>query len=277
MLKPRLLAVLLCTTLPMMACNAEQNGDPAAPQAATAPAQPADETAAAAAPGPGDTPVTEQSADAAGSGTADAAEAAPQVEAAPYDGPVPVEGTHYVRIAQPVELAPTPGKIEVVEMFGYTCPHCAALEPVLDNWKADLPADVEFRYLPAAFGGYWVPYARAFFAAETLGLVDATHNAMFQAIHVERALPVSPQAAPQIAEWYGQHGADAEAFASTMDSFAINAKLARSNQLAQQWGIEGTPSIVVDGKYRVMTTREGFERMLQTVDYLIDQERRAGE
>src|SRR3546814_6257991 len=74
----------------------------------------------------------------------------------------------------------------VVEVFGYVCPACANFQPLVSSWKTRLPSDVRFSYVPALFGGTWDDYARAFYAAESMGLVDRTHDAMYQAIHIER-------------------------------------------------------------------------------------------
>ncbi|MFN3842884.1 MAG: thiol:disulfide interchange protein DsbA/DsbL [Rehaibacterium terrae] len=195
---------------------------------------------------------------------------------APPPGPAPVEGVDYTRIEPAMPAQPVAGKVEVAEVFGYTCIHCANLQPHVNAWKKRLPAHVNFIYVPAAFGGFWTPYARAFYTAEAMGVLDATHDALFHAIHVERSLPMTADAAPRIAQWYGRHGVDPAVFASTMDSFAVNAKIARSQQLLQRWGIEATPTFVVAGKYKVMATREGgLEGMLRTVDWLVAREHAA--
>lgn len=206
-----------------------------------------------------------------------AASATPTAEAvAPPAGPAPVEGVDYTRIEPATPAQPVAGKVEVAEVFGYTCIHCANLQPHVNAWKKKLPAHASFVYVPAAFGGFWTPYARAYYTAEAMGVLDATHDAMFHAVHVERSLPISPDAAPRIAQWYGGHGVDAAVFASTMDSFAVNAKIARSQQLIQRWGIDATPTLVVAGKYKVMATREGgLEGMLRTVDWLVASEHAA--
>lgn len=272
-MKHRLSILLLLAALPIAACTAEP--EPAAP-ADSAAATPSTDTAATAAPAP----AAAETAAPAAAETAPAEPApeasAPAEAAAPPAGPTPVEGTDYSRIEPALPYAPQAGKVEVVEVFGYTCPHCASLEPLIDEWRAKQQADVSFQYLPAAFGGFWTPYARAFFTAETMGLVDKTHEAMFKAVHIERTLPPSAEAGPQIAQWYGSQGADADTFASTMDSFAVNAKIKRSQQLLQHWGIDGTPTMVVNGKYRVGATAAGGPNgMLHTVDWLVAQERAA--
>ncbi|WP_024891710.1 thiol:disulfide interchange protein DsbA/DsbL [Luteimonas huabeiensis] len=243
--------------------------DPTAtPPAAEAPAPAADAPQAEApeAPAPGDAPAPEGDA---------AAEAAhpPPAPAAPQ-GPAPVEGTNYVTIQNGQPFQPLDGKIEVVEVFGYTCPGCAAFEPTFRAWKARQPADVRVTALAAPFGGYWMPYARAFYTAESMGLVERTHDKMFEAIHIERSLPVQNVSDQQIANFYAKHGADAAQFASTMQSFAVNAKLKRAEQFIARSGVDSTPTLVVNGKYRVIGGRS-YDDVLNTVEHLIARERGA--
>ena len=93
----------------------------------------------------------------------------PPVNAQPPSGPAPVEGTDYLVIDGGQPIQPATGKIEVAEVFGYVCPACAAFQPLVGPWKAGLPSDVNFVYVPAMFGGTWDDYARAFYAAEQVG------------------------------------------------------------------------------------------------------------
>lgn len=180
-------------------------------------------------------------------------------------------GTDYFPIEPAAPLSPGNDRIEVVEVFGYSCIHCANAEPVISAWKKNLPEDVAFIYLPAVFGGVWEAFARAFYTAETMGVLSRTHDAMFKAVHVDRR---GFRSLEDIAAFYAEQGVDKEQFLATMESFAVNAKIARAQQMAPRWGVEGTPSIVVAGKYRVVAPREGsFEKMLQIVDFLVAKER----
>ncbi|GAA5083072.1 thiol:disulfide interchange protein DsbA/DsbL [Lysobacter panacisoli] len=252
------IAVVLTGLLALSACSKQ----------APAPA----ETAAPAAPtttAPATTPAPAAPAETA---AAPAATPAPATAATPPEGPAPVAGTDYVEIAGGQTYEPTGGKIEVVEVFGYTCPHCAHFEPLVEAWKAKQPADVKFIAVAAPFGGYWVPYAKAFYTAQAMGVLDKSHEAMFTAIHVDRTLPVQPLPTnDQIAGFYAKYGVDPKQFASTMSSFAIDAKLKRAQQFISRSGVDGTPSIVVAGKYKVIG--KGFEDMLRITDHLVAQER----
>ncbi len=250
-------ALMLIALLPLFAACSKQDNDAATP-AVEAVAAPVDTAPADVAPAP-ETAATE------------AAPTAP-ITVAPPSGPVPVAGKDYVEIAGGQAFAPVAGKVEVAEVFGYTCPHCAQFQPLIDGWKARQPADVNVISVPAAFGGYWVTYARAFFAAETLGVQEKSHDAMFNALHVARSLNL--QSTPEdIGKFYAQYGVDAKTFASTMQSFAVETKLNRAKQFAVRSKVEGTPSLVVNGKYLVSVDERGYEAMFNTVEHLVARER----
>lgn len=264
------LAVVLTGLLALSACSkqAPAPADAAAPAAPTT--APAAETAPAAQPAPAAEAPAQGTA--APAETAAAAAPAPAAAATPPQGPPPVAGTDYVEIAGGQTYEPAGGKIEVVEVFGYTCPHCAHFEPLVEAWKAKQPADVKFVALAAPFGGYWMPYAKAFYTAQAMGVLDKTHEAMFNAIHVDRTMPVQPLPTnAQIAGFYGQHGVDPKQFESTMGSFAIDAKMKRAQQFIMRSGVDSTPSMVVAGKYKVVG--KSFEDSLRITDHLVAQER----
>jgi protein dithiol oxidoreductase (disulfide-forming) len=163
-------------------------------------------------------------------------------------------------------------RIEVIEVFGYSCIHCANLQPTIDEWKVGLPADVHFDYLPAVFGGVWEAYARAYYTAETMGLLERSHDALFRAIHEERRPFRSLE---DIAGFYADFGVSQQQFLATMSSFPVEAKLAHAREAVPAYGVEGTPTMVVNGKYRVPVSQQGFGHMMRVVDYLIQRERAA--
>jgi protein dithiol oxidoreductase (disulfide-forming) len=185
--------------------------------------------------------------------------------------PDPIEGTDYVVIPDGKPYAPLNGKVEVVEVFGYTCIHCAHFQPAISAWQKKQPSWVRFTPVPAAFGGYWTPYARAYYAAAKLGVLARTHEAMFKALHESGSLPIQNASNEEISAFYAGYGADPKAFAAAMDSPATDLLLERSNDFAVATGIEGTPTVIVNGKYRV--TARGFEDTLRVTDYLVAKER----
>ena len=163
-------------------------------------------------------------------------------------------------------------KIEVAEVFSYRCSHCADFQPTVNAWLKSKPADVRWEYVPAAFGGSWDTCARAFFAAETLGVLKTTHDAVFKGIFQEHL--ISSSTLEELADLYARFGVDRARFLATMQSDAMTAKLARAREFVLRTGVPGTPSIIVNGKYRVKATRErSFDGMMATVDFLLAKER----
>jgi thiol:disulfide interchange protein DsbA len=256
-------------------------GDKPADTAAT-PAPTADAEAPAA---PTETPTPEAPAETPAEASAEApAEGdtpAPAAPETPVPTPAPAvdmanaprEGIDYTVLASP---QPTYGQggIEVAEVFAYTCIHCANLQPLLNSWKAQQPSDVRFTYVPGAFGGIADNFARGYFAAEATGLLDKTHDNLFKAVLIERKFQTA--SIEEIADWYASQGADRDAFLSTMQSFAVNAKLNRARQFAMRTGVESTPTMIVNGKYSAIANGErGAEGLLQTVDWLVARERAA--
>lgn len=263
MTKRHLLSLSLPLLLALTACSGPEAPAPAATPAPAAPAETAAPSAPATQPG-----------EAAATAAEPAQAAAPAPAPSAPTGPAPVAGVDYIEIANGQAFQPAAGKIEVAEVFGYTCPHCAQFEPEFQAWKQRQAADVAVVQVPAAFGGYWLPYARAFYAAEALGVLPQSHDAMFSAIHVQRSLPVNNNVtAEQIAPFYAQYGVDAKRFADTFNSFGVDAKINRAKQFAVKTRIEGTPAIVVNGKYTVPVDQQGFGKMLNTVDWLVAKER----
>jgi protein dithiol oxidoreductase (disulfide-forming) len=192
--------------------------------------------------------------------------AAPLSQAQPFEA-----GRDYQRI-EPAQPTAAGGKIEVLEVFGYPCIHCAHAAPDIARWRKTLPADVQFGFVPAVFGGVWEAYARAYYTAETMGVLERTHDKLFEVLHVEQR-PI--RNLDDIAAFYAEYGVDKNAFLATFNSFPVNAKIAQANEKVAGYGVEGTPTMIVAGKYRVMSPggEDGFERMLKVVDHLIALER----
>lgn len=253
-------ALLLLALLPLAACK----NDAPAPVSASdaAPAAQASTKAAS-----NEDPQRAAQAEAAVRAAAEAAAKAPP----------PVEGTDFVTIpnGQPFDTAP--GRIEVVEFFGYVCPFCAAVQPQVSAMKAKLPPDVHFVYVPAAFGAMWDNYAKAFYAAEAMGLEDKTHDAMFRAIHIDQTLKGERgmDKPEEIAAFYANYGANPGQFLNSMQSFAVAAKMNRARQYMTEAFANGdqmgTPAFVVAGKYRVKG--KSVDDMFRIINQLIVAER----
>ena len=261
------LASLLVTLLALAACSQQQ--ETPAPEAA----------APAATPAPAATSTPAETAPAAAAPAAAPVAAEPEAPnhnpIVPPQGPAPVSGKDYEEIAGGQPYLPLDGKIEVVEVFGYVCPACAAFHPVVSAWQKKLPTDVRFTYVPAPFGPEWNPYAKGYYVAESMGLVGRTHDALINAIHVQHTMPGEGDKPDEqkIANFYAGYGANAAQFLAQMNSFAVASKVNRGKVFLTRSGVEGTPTLIIDGKYRV--TGHGWEDNLRIADHLIAMERAA--
>ena len=188
-------------------------------------------------------------------------------------------GKQYVELSSAVPVA-VPGKIEVVELFWYGCPHCYAFEPTINPWAEKLPADVNFVRIPAMFGGIWNVHGQLFITLEVMGVEQDVHKAVFEAIHGGKKLADKEEMADFLAgldilkdKFEGKFK---EKFLSTYDSFAVKGKVEDAKKKAQAYQISGVPTMVVNGKYRFdLGTAGGPEGALNVADQLIAKERAA--
>jgi thiol:disulfide interchange protein DsbA len=142
---------------------------------------------------------------------------------------------------------PTAGKkIEVLEFFFYGCSHCYHLHPLLDAWDKKKPGDVELQYVPVIFHESAEPMARAFYALEAMGRRGQLHDALFKALNVQ-GIDLRDEAS--ITGFVAQRGVDGAKFGAAYNSFSMSSRIARANQMVQSYGVRGTPTIAVDGKY----------------------------
>ena len=162
---------------------------------------------------------------------------------APY-----TEGSEYVKLPAPYQRYSPAGKVEVVEVFSYGCIHCAHFAPLAETLRKELPPGVEFKLLPAPFSAEWLPFARAYYAAKQLGVVDRTHLQLFKQKFDEH-YPINSM--NELADFYAREGVDRAKFMSIATSPEVTAKMKSDLALIQKWGVDGTPTLVVDGKYRV--------------------------
>lgn len=186
----------------------------------------------------------------------------------------PVEGQHFIRLAQPVPGS-TPGRIEVVEFFWYECPHCNAFEPALEAWSRRLPSDVVLRRVPVAFReNPFVAQQRLYYALEALGKVEALHRRVFTAIHVERQ---RLDTAEKITAFMVKNGVDAKTFTDAYNSFGVQTKVRQAKALADGYKVDGVPAMGVAGRFYTSGTLAGTtDRSLAVVDFLVDRVRKGG-
>jgi len=197
-----------------------------------------------------------------------------------------IEGTHYARLA-PVQRTTVPaGKVEVLEVFSYGCPACNQFQPVIEQLKKSLPSNARMAFLPAAFKPEegWAVFQRAYFAAQSLGVAERTHQAIFDAVWMtgelgimdasgrglKRQLPTIEDAAKCYERLAGIKPA---AFLAAANSFGVDVKMRAADAQIYAMQVPGTPCIVVNGKYRVnIDSLRSVEELVEVVKFLVAQE-----
>jgi len=167
----------------------------------------------------------------------------------------------------PAQPSNTPGKIEVLEFFAYTCPHCNAIEPLLEKWEKTLPANVVVHPVPVAFNASMSSLQKLFYSLQIMGRLDL-HSQVFKAIHEEH-LPIYTEKA--ITDWVVSKGVDRAKFTAVFDSFGVQTKVKRADEMARDYKIDGTPSFAVGGKYVTSPAMtNGYESSIEETQRLVD-------
>jgi len=180
-------------------------------------------------------------------------------------------GKDYLTLDKPVATEAGNGKIEVIEFFWYSCPHCNAFEPAFERWVKAAPKDVVVRRVHVAFRPDFEPQQRLYYTLEAMGLLDTVHAKVFHAVHVER-LPLNTDALIQ--SWVEKQGVEGKKFAETARSFGVASKVKRAVQLQNEFRVEGVPSLGIAGRYYTDGSLAGsMERALKVAEYLLAQAR----
>jgi protein dithiol oxidoreductase (disulfide-forming) len=197
-----------------------------------------------------------------------------------------VEGTNYFAISPPQPTSVPPGKVEVTEIFSFACPACDHFELTMNRVKTSLPAYATVTYLPAGFrpDEDWVVFQRAYFAAQLLGVEARTHDTMFDAVWKTGELAVDdlktgtlkspPPSIQDIAKFYQRvAGIKPETFVATAGSFGVDVKVRQADQYIRACLIDQTPTVIVNGRYRITQGSAGGEQqMVDLVNFLVAQE-----
>ncbi|MES1981141.1 MAG: thiol:disulfide interchange protein DsbA/DsbL [Pseudomonadota bacterium] len=178
----------------------------------------------------------------------------------------PQAGKDYT-VLNPPQPTRTGNKIEVIEFFFYGCSHCFKLHPLINAWEQKAPKDVELVFVPAIFNPSWEPMARTFYALEALGQRKQLHDALFQAWNKNIELIDEASATDFVAK----NGVDRKKFSDAYNSFSMQSKITRARQMAQMYGIRGTPTLIVDGKYLISGLHP--EETMQVLNFLVDKAR----
>ena len=201
-----------------------------------------------------------------------AATAALATTAAQAQGKPPQEGVDFLVLDKPAPTEAGPGKIEVVEFFWYSCPHCNRFEPQLEEWVKKMPKDVVLRRAPVAFRPDFEPQQRLYFVLEAMGKVEELHMKVFNAIHLERQ---ALNTADLVANWAEKQGINKAKFTEAYNSFPVATKTRKATLLQDAYKVDGVPALGVAGKYYTSgSVAQTMERALVVTDYLIGLARR---
>ena len=183
------------------------------------------------------------------------------------------QGVDYLVLDKPVAVDAVAGKVEVIEFFGYWCPHCNAFEPELEAWLKRLPANINFKRVPVAFNDAAIPLQKMYYALEALGRVNDMQRKVFTAIHAER---INLNTQDGILAWAVKQGIDQKKFVDAYNSFAVNTKVTKAKQLVNAYKIDGVPSMGIAGRfYTDGTLAKGMTRALQVVEQLANETKAA--
>ncbi len=177
-----------------------------------------------------------------------------------------VDSSKYKPVREQMTVT-TGAKVEVAELFWFGCGHCFALEPALKRWKKDIPANAEFKKVPAIFSSRWEFHGQAFYTMQSLGVPEQAYDEFFNTIHVKRARLNNMG---QLVSFLKKFDITEEQVTSAFNSFDVNNKMRAAKKITRQSGATGVPAIVVDGKY--LTSQQlsgGTPEMFQVVNQLI--------
>ena len=181
------------------------------------------------------------------------------------------EGVHYTVLQKPVPTVVT-NKVEVVEIFAYSCSHCFDFEVLLNVWKDYFTPDMAFLHMPVAWSSEMKLHSKAFFTAQSLGVLGQLHQEIFDTIHKNNN-PLNSEKA--IAKLFAKHGIDEELFLKEFNGKKTNAQVDIANERAGQYNVQGTPSLIIDGKYLISASREvSHITMIEVAVFLIDKVRK---
>lgn len=177
-----------------------------------------------------------------------------------------VDSSKYQDTREPITVT-TGDKIEVTELFWFGCSHCFALEPALKEWKKAMPANAEFKKVPAIFSKQWEFHGQAFYTMQSLNAPDVAYDEFFNAIHLKRN-PLNTMG--RLVAFLKDYDFSEQQVESAFNSFDVNNKMRAAKKITRQSGANGVPAMVIDGKY--LTSQRlsgGTAQMFKVVDQLV--------
>jgi thiol:disulfide interchange protein DsbA len=197
-----------------------------------------------------------------------------------------VQGSNYFLLRPAVPTSVAPGKVEVTEVFSYACPACNRFYPAVDRLRAALPPNAELTFVAAAFRSDedWPMFQRAFYTAQLMDIDKKTHDSVFDAVWKTgelavvdartQRIKVPPPSIEDAARFYARvAGVKPETFIANANSFGVDVKIRQADQFIRAAQVDETPTILVNGKYRVtLGAAGGDDQLIELVKYLVAQE-----
>lgn len=172
----------------------------------------------------------------------------------------------YARLAQ-VQPSDRADQVEILEFFAYTCPYCAMFSPYVANWAQNLPDGTVIKRVPVAFNAGMSDLQRMYYTLEALNRLDL-HDALFDTLHKDREEVFDAQA---LTQWAVNQGIDEQEFTQAFNSFGVQTKANRANELVKRYQIEGTPTLAIDGRFLTSPAMaQGYDEAIETAQQLLD-------
>jgi len=179
------------------------------------------------------------------------------------------EGIDYTELANP-QPTESESKVEVLEVFMYSCPHCFYLEPTIEKWLETKPKHVAFKRMPVVFSSWVLPHAKAYYAAELIGKGSQLHLPLFRALHEDKQSIWDEDTLIAFAE---TQGIDGKVFRNAYNSFSVDMRVRRAQEMGRLFGIDSVPAFIVNGKYLTSPGQAGGRKeMISVIDDLIELE-----
>ena len=181
-----------------------------------------------------------------------------------------VAGKNYIVLDKAIETE-TGSQVEVRELFWYFCSHCFNVHPYLKNWLKTMDSSAQFVLQPAIFpNSGWEYAAIMYYVLKDLGEVDRLHEALFNAIHIQK-LQFKTQ--EDFVAWLAFNGVDEEKANKAYSSFPVKVAVNKALASTYKYRIPGVPAFIVNGKYLVNGTSAGSsEKIFEVINYLIQKE-----
>ena len=166
----------------------------------------------------------------------------------------------------------TGDKVEVLEVFWYGCPHCYQFEPTIENWLGEKAEYIEFVRIPGVLGKNWLPHARAYYAAEKLGVLDKIHRPLFNAIHKDKRKIMDEKS---LKKFFAEHGISGNEFDQAYKSRDVEENVREAYLTGQRYQLTGVPAVIINGKFGTSASMAGsFGKIVEVINTLAAEEHR---